>query len=176
VKGTYLFSRPLGAKEVESLIESSQRLELGNKIKVWVYDTKTLELVNNSPFSSLLSAANHFKVNYRTISRHLDTKLASSQNKTLVYFFTKEINSIVKSELLKNTNRAQYARTQIWVYKLDENGVLNLIPDQPFKTKREAIRVLKIHITVLNKYLDSFEIYKGFLIFSSPQNSEDRSK
>jgi hypothetical protein len=62
------------------------------------------------------------------------------------------------------------------VYKLDENGVLNLIPDQPFKTKREATRVLKIHITVLNKYLDSFEIYKGFLIFSSPQNSEERSK
>lgn len=176
VKGTYVFSRPLEAKEVESLIESSQRLELGNKIKVWVYDTKTLELINNSPFSSLLSAANHFKVNYRTISRHLDTKLASSQNKTLVYFFTKEINSIVKSELLKNTSRAHYTRTETWVYKLGENGVLNLIPDQPFKTKREATRVLKIHITVLNRYLDSFEIYKGFLIFSSPQNSEERSK
>jgi len=55
------------------------------------------------------------------------------------------------------------------VYRLDEHGVLNLIPHQPFKTKREAIRVLKIHITVLNKYLDSSEIYKGFLIFSSPQ-------
>jgi hypothetical protein len=34
VKGTYLFSRPLEAKEVENLIESSHTLELGNKIKV----------------------------------------------------------------------------------------------------------------------------------------------
>jgi hypothetical protein len=60
------------------------------------------------------------------------------------------------------------------VYRLDEHGVLNLIPHQQFKTKREAICALKIHITVLNKYLDSSEIYKGFLIFSSPQNSEDK--
>jgi hypothetical protein len=174
VKGTYLFSRPLEAKEVQNLIESSHTLELGNKIKVWAYNAKTLELVNNSPFSSLLSAANHFKVNYRTITRHLDTKFASSQNKILVYFFTKEIDSILKSDLLKNINRAHYARTEIWVYRLDEHGVLNLIPHQPFKTKREAIRALKIHITVLNKYWDSSEIYKGFLIFSSPQNSEDK--
>ena len=174
VKGTYLFSRPLEAKEVQNLMESSHTLELGNKIKVWAYNAKTLELVNNSPFSSLLSAANHFKVNYRTITRHLDTKLASSQNKILVYFFTKEIDSILKSDLLKNINRAHYARTEIWVYRLDEHGVLNLIPHQPFKTKREAIRALKIHITVLNKYWDSSEIYKGFLIFSSPQNSEDK--
>ena len=34
VKGTYLFSRPLEAKEVENLIEYSHTLELGNKIKV----------------------------------------------------------------------------------------------------------------------------------------------
>ena len=34
VKGTYLFSRPLEAKEVKNLIESSHTLELGNKIKV----------------------------------------------------------------------------------------------------------------------------------------------
>jgi hypothetical protein len=101
----------------------------------------------------------------------LDTKFASSQNKILVYFFTKEIDSVLKSELLKNMHKAHYARTEIRVYRLDEHGVLNLIPNQPFKTKREAIRVLKIHITVLNKYLDSSEIYKGFLIFSSPQNS-----
>jgi hypothetical protein len=104
----------------------------------------------------------------------LDTKLASSQNKILVYFFTKEIDSVLKSELLKNMSKAHYARTEIWVYRLDEYGVLNLIPNQPFKTKREAIRALKIHITVLNKYLDSSEIYKGFLIFSSPQNFQDK--
>jgi hypothetical protein len=34
VKGTYLFSRPLEAKQVENIIESSYTLEQGNKIKV----------------------------------------------------------------------------------------------------------------------------------------------
>lgn len=71
-------------------------------------------------------------------------------------------------------NKAHYARTEIWVYRLDQYGVLNLIPNQPFKSKREAIRALKIHNTKWNNYLDSSEIYKGFLIFSSPQNSEDK--
>ena len=89
-------------------------------------------------------------------------------------FFTKEIDSVLKSELLKNINRAHYARTEIWVYRFDEYGVLNLLPNQPFKTKREAIRALKIHMNILNKSLDSSEIYKGFLVFSSPQNSEDK--
>jgi hypothetical protein len=62
------------------------------------------------------------------------------------------------------------------VYKVNENGVLTLIPNQPFKTKREAIRVFKIHVTVLNKYLDSSIIYKGFIIFNYSQHSEDKSK
>jgi len=34
------------------------------------------------PFSSLQSAASYFNVNYRTIRRHLDTKLSTIQNKT----------------------------------------------------------------------------------------------
>lgn len=102
VKGTYLFSRQLEVKEVENLLESSQTLKLGNKVEVWAYNAKTLELINDSPFYSLQSAASYFNVNYRTINRHLDTKLATTQNKTLVYFFKKEINSDIRSELLKN--------------------------------------------------------------------------
>jgi hypothetical protein len=43
-------------------------------------------------FFSLLSAASYFNVNYRTISRYLDIQLATIQNKTLIYFFKKEIN------------------------------------------------------------------------------------
>jgi hypothetical protein len=96
VKGTYLFSRQLEDKEIKNIVECSDSLSLGNKIEVWAYDAKKLELIKGSPFSSILSAANHFKVDYCTISRHLDTKRATIQNKTLVYFFKKEIDSSLK--------------------------------------------------------------------------------
>ena len=56
------------------------------------------------------SAANYFKVNYRTIGRHLDTELATVQNKTLVYFFKKEINSDLKIKLLKNPSKTKFIR------------------------------------------------------------------
>jgi len=262
VKGTYLFSRPLEAKEVENLIESSHTLELGNKIKVWAYNAKTLELVNNSPFSSLLSAANHFKVNYRTITRHLDTKLAGSSlgfkhseetlkkmkerkhseetraklsearkgkplsNKALAKLIGRTLSEKTKAKMKTsalsriNTNRGQPVKVfdketnKIYTFsKMSELSKMFGVSIQYFSkrlgkgtnsflyktryliekikkkkwfinnffiflgmglTKREAIRALKIHITVLNKYLDSSEIYKGFLIFSSPQNSEDK--
>jgi hypothetical protein len=55
-------------------------------------------------------------------------------------------------------------------YKIDNNGGLAKIPNQPFKTKREALRVLGIHLSVLNKHLNYFKEYKGLLIFSFPQH------
>ena len=82
-----------------------------------MYNAQTLELINGSPFSSLQSAASYFNVDYRTIpyaseggkpsvngasertGRHLDTKLATIQNNTLVYFFRKEISSEIRNEL-----------------------------------------------------------------------------
>ncbi len=145
-------------------------MQLGKKVEVWAYNAKTLDLINDSPFSSLLHAADYFKVNYRTIRRHMDTKLVTIQNKTPVYFFKKEIDSNLKIELLKNTSKAPYVRTEIWVYKVDEKGGLSLIPNQPFKTKREASRVLRVHNTLISRNIDSSQIYKGLLIFSSPQH------
>ena len=59
-------------------------------------------------------------------------------------------------------------RTKVWAYKLDENGKLNLLPNQPFKTKKEAARELHIHNNKVNEYLDSGKEYKGFFIYSTP--------
>lgn len=89
VKGNYLYTRSLDKKEIEILLKASYSLQLGNKIKVWAYNAETLELINGSAFPSLFDAGNYFNVNYRTITRYLDTKLASMQNKTPVYFFKK---------------------------------------------------------------------------------------
>ncbi len=92
VKGTYLFSIPLEDIEIKNLKELSQSITLGNKVKVWAYDAKTWDLIENRPFSSIFEAANYFNVNYRTISRNLDTNKITKQNSMLVYLFKKEIN------------------------------------------------------------------------------------
>lgn len=136
VKGTYLYTRQLVDKEIETLIQLSESLVLGNKRKVWAYDAVNLELIRGVPFSSIHEAANYFNVNYRTISRHLDTKKATTQNKTLVYFFKKELSLEIRDELLKSPSKANMDRTEIWVYKVDSNGDLTLMSNQPFKTKR----------------------------------------
>jgi len=172
VKGTYLFSRPLEELEITSLRELSEDITLGNKIKVYAYDAITLDLINNEPFSSISDTADYFNVNYRTITRHLDTKFATKQNKMSVYFFKKVINSKLKIELMKQVDKFRYARSEIWVYKLDKQGKLILFPDQPFKTKREAVRVLHMHHTVITKYMDTGIEYKGLLLYSTPQNND----
>ena len=125
VKGTYIYSRPLNNKEIKILLQDSENLQLGNKIKVWVYNAKTFKLINNSPFPSLVDAANYFNINYRTVTRHLDTKFPTMQNKTLVYFFKKEIDSKLIAELSKG-KIARYTRSEIWAYKVDDNGELTL--------------------------------------------------
>lgn len=50
VRGTYLYTRSLQAKEVKALLKLSQSLELGNKREVWVYDAAKLSLMNGAPF------------------------------------------------------------------------------------------------------------------------------
>lgn len=40
IQGTYLFSRKLEDTEIKKLLESSQTLKLGNKVKVFAYDAK----------------------------------------------------------------------------------------------------------------------------------------
>lgn len=93
-----------------------------------------------------------------------------------MYLFSNEISSDLKSELLNNTSKAHYVRTEIWVYKVDDKGVLSLISNKPFKTMREASRVLGIHNTVISRLMDSSEIHKGLLIYSFPQHLGSDSK
>lgn len=170
VKGTYLFSKPLKESEIKSLRELSEDIRIGNKVKVWAYDALNMDLINNEPFSSIFDAAKYFNVNYRTVNRHLDTKLITKQNKMSVYFFKKEISLNLKIELMKHVDKFHYVRSEIWAYKFDELGKLKLLPSQPFKTKREAVRKLHMHNTVINKYIDTGVEYKGLLLYSTPQN------
>jgi len=58
--------------------------------------------------------AKYFKVDYRTISRHLDTKVSTNQNNLSVYFFSNEVSLDLKTKLLKNSPKlSSYARIEI---------------------------------------------------------------
>jgi len=63
-----------------------------------MYNDETLELINNMPFDSLKLAAEYLDVEYRTIKRHLDTKISTTKK---VYLFSKELDLITKKELMK---------------------------------------------------------------------------
>ena len=80
---------------------------------MYAYNAITLDLINNEPFSSISDTAGYFNVDYRTILRHLDTKLATKLNKISVYFLKKEINSKLKMELMKQIDKFRYARGEI---------------------------------------------------------------
>jgi len=62
-------------------------------------------------------------------------------------------------------------RTKIWVYKVDAIGTLSLVTNKPFITKREVIKVIGIHITVLNKYLDTSQVYRDMLFYTYPRDT-----
>lgn len=62
-------------------------LQLGNKKKVWAYNSQTLDLINNFP--SLKLAIEYFNVEYRTIKGHLHTETGTSEKK---YLFSKQLH------------------------------------------------------------------------------------
>jgi len=151
VKGNYLYSRKLKASDIKSLLKQPN-VKMGQKIKVWAYNANTLELINNSAFISILDAATYFKVNYRTISRHLETKKATYQDGTLVYFFKKEIDPLLKEELITGKNLAFTRSRPVWVY---DATTLELVNNRPFDNRKSAASYLNMDISTIAKNLDT---------------------
>lgn len=176
-KALYFFSRPLTDAEIKKLIAlyKNKGNQIFFKVKVWAYNAQTLELITGLPFLSMQLAADYFGVDYRTIQYHLDTKLASWRNGVLVYFFTSELSSDLKSELTTSCNTekpklANNAVTQVWVYNKEEDGSIKLYnEDMPFKTKSLSCKTLKMSCKKLNKILDSNKEYKGLLFYKTKQ-------
>ncbi len=84
LQGYYLFTLPLNKKEVQDLIDLTTIKVSDQKPKVWAYEAKTLKLVNNSVFDSMKKTADFFNVEYRSILKYLDSKLAVNRNDRLV--------------------------------------------------------------------------------------------
>lgn len=63
----------------------------------------------------------------------------------------------------------KYVRSVIWVYKVLENGEFVLLPNQPFKSKREAGWVLGMDPKYITKYLNTEEVYHNYIFLTSPK-------
>lgn len=174
--GYFLFSEPLTNKELESLlklylspVEAAPR-EGYKKVELWVYSAETLELINNSPFITLKDVLNYFNMRlYRDIARHLDTELATKKGGRLVYFFSKEISEEMRDKLKNNINKASYATSEVWVYK-NFNGQYSLLDNnQPFKSRLQVSKALKISYNTINKKLNTKTSYNELYFFSEKQ-------
>lgn len=86
INGNYIFNYELDTKELEKLLEISSLRKFNNN-KVWVYNASTLEQISNT-FGSMQKAADYFKVDYRSILNHLDTKLATLKGGKSVLLFS----------------------------------------------------------------------------------------
>jgi len=98
LNGYYVFSKELNNLELEKLTEFSL-LRKTNNCTVWAYNAQDLELIHES-FNSMQKAAEYFDVDYRSILKHLDTKLATKKGGQLVLLFSKELTKLEKTELL----------------------------------------------------------------------------
>lgn len=168
LKGYYLFSTPLDSTQLNSLLELSKEKPLALKKLVWVYNAKTLELINNAPFSSMQKCAENFKVDYRTIASNLDTKLAILKNDILVYLFSTEINQEDINELLITTKKVSNFTTKIWVYKKIDGEFTLIDYNQPFSSKLQASKSLNMSHKTIAKFIDTNVPYKGLFFFSLP--------
>lgn len=175
----YLFDKKLEREELINSPLSHQSEGDSNLViartrnyntRLWVYLADTLELINSGPFETILSAAQYLNTDRSTIHRKLDSnKPAMLKKKSLsVYFFSKELDSQLKGEFNKQLS-TKYVRSVIWVYKVLDNGEFVLLPDQPFKSKREAGRELGMDPKYITKYLNTKQGYRNFIFLSLPK-------
>ncbi len=129
IQGNYLFSAELNTLELEKLMAIS-RLRKHNNLKVWAYDALRLELLSY-PFSSMQKAADYFNVDYRSLLKHLDTKIASRKGGKLVLLFSNELTKLEKESLLNNVKKATNETTPIWVYKIADGELILIDSNKP---------------------------------------------
>lgn len=139
-----------------------------NNLNVWVYDTLTLELIDS--FSSMQKAADYFNVDYRSLLKHLDTKLATNKKSIIILVFSKELTSppIRGDESLKSVNKVTNETTPIWVYKIVGGELILINSNKPtYNSKYSASKDLNISNKTISKYLNSDKNYKGYYFYST---------
>lgn len=78
-KGYYFFSKEISSDMINKLIKnrilspSSYAKPTKNAKLIWIYKINTNNLVNNKPFTSILSASKILNLNRKTIARYIDS-------------------------------------------------------------------------------------------------------
>lgn len=171
INGYYLFNKSLNEKELLNLVQLYSKKMKKSYIKVWVYNVKTMELIKEQSFKSLQKTAEYFNIHYRTVLKHLDTKLVTKQNGQLVLFFTNKLTEQEKKYFISNINKAKNATTEVWVYKKLNDSFIFINENKPtFSSKFKASKELNISNKKLSKILDTYECYKNLYFFSERLN------
>lgn len=172
LEGNYLFSSELDNLELEKLKEITRVIitQPGkhSNLKVWVYDASTLELISDV-FSSMKKAADYFNVDYRSLLKHLDTKIATMKGGKLVLLFSNELTELEKEPLL-NKIKKQLMKLLLYEYikMLTVNYPFYLDNNKPsFSSKLLASKALNISTKTISKYLDSDISYKGLYFYTT---------
>ena len=97
-KGYYLFSKSLEYADIKTLLEHhNQNINVNSlsegKIKIYVYLSENLELLNNRPFPSIQATMDYFQVMRRTILRYLDSDFIFKSKDLKVFLYSEEISA-----------------------------------------------------------------------------------
>ena len=101
----YFFKKELDTDSSKQLLATIPTIadSRNYNTKVWVYKADNLELINNCPFDSILSAVSYIGIAKSTLYRNLDSgkPVDLRKVKLTVYFLTKEMSSEFKDKIKK---------------------------------------------------------------------------
>jgi group I intron endonuclease len=98
-KGLYAFSKPITPEIVNTILSNPLKLKPQTQ-PVYVYDSSTLELINNKPFNSIKEFSSIYKIAKHISLYYLDTEKTTLVNGKLCYLFRSEISNNLKQNLL----------------------------------------------------------------------------
>ena len=123
----------------------------------------------SDPFTSMQKAADYFNVNYKSILKHLDTKLATLKDEKplAVLLFSHELTQPEKESLLNNVQKAVNETVSVWVYEKINDKLILLNNNKPsYSSKLAASKDLKMSTKTISRYLDTHKEYKGLYFYS----------
>ena len=165
-KGYYFFKAKQESCEFNgnSAIVPRDIVASGYRKSIWVYriikvdNTYSVLLYNNQSFDTIGLAARTLKVSDMTINKFLDT---CTDHKGFYLFSEKQEENGLLLKLKEVTDKSK----GYWVYKNIQDQY-SLLENQPFKSKWQAAKELKLSHKNIDKYLDTYLPYKDYYFFS----------
>ncbi len=93
----------------------------------------------------MLKLPDHFKVDYRSILRHLDTNRATIKNDNLVLFYSKSLSAL-DAEHIKSIKigKSKNETVKIWIYKKINNELVLINNNQPTFNSKQVVGLIQL--------------------------------